>query len=133
MGAWTWPDATCFNVVDGDTIDLQLNLDVGFGARTTHRVRGRLNRIDAPKVSTDAGKAAREFLYVHAHSGTPPLTVVTVEPYKFGGPKWSPGQWMVEVTLPDGSNLSDVLVEAGHAVYWDGSGPRPNLRDVPGE
>jgi hypothetical protein len=33
---------------------------------------------------------------------------------------------MAEIVLPDGRNLSDVLVDLGLAVRWDGTGPRPD-------
>lgn len=124
MADRTFTNARCVNVVDGDTLDVELVEDAAFGARITHRVRLRLNRINAADSKTDRGRQATELLrmtLVHASD----LTVTTLEPYKFGGPKWSPGQWMAEVTLPPTMNLSDRLVEMGLAVYWDGVGPRP--------
>ena len=51
--------------------------------------------------------------------------VTTLKRYKYGGPSETVGQYMAEVELPDGRNLSDLLVADGLAVYWDGQGPRP--------
>jgi endonuclease YncB( thermonuclease family) len=120
---WSWPGSRAFNVVDGDTIDFELPLDVGFGARTVHRVRCRLARIDAPP-----GMAPLEFTRHELWLSTT-CTVTTLEPYSYGGPKWSPGEWMVEVVLTDGRNLSDELVKAGLAVYWNGKGKRPSAKE----
>jgi hypothetical protein len=50
---------------------------------------------------------------------TDPVHITTVGPYKYGD------EWMAEVTLADGRNLSDTLVGLGLAVLWDGTGPRP--------
>lgn len=131
MTAWTWTESRCTAVIDGDTVDLLLTMDVGFGARTAHRVRGRLNRVNALPLKTPEGRDAAAYVGRRIFGAVrPDLTVVTVAPYKFGGPAWSPGEWMVEVTLPDGKNLSDLLVQRGHAVYWDGSGPRPDVAPV---
>jgi endonuclease YncB( thermonuclease family) len=48
-----------------------------------------------------------------------PVLIETVKAYKYGD------EWMAEVTLPDGRNVSDALVAAGVAQWWDGQGPRP--------
>jgi endonuclease YncB( thermonuclease family) len=128
---WHWPDTAVTEVVDGDTIDaiLAITHDIGFGSSSTHQhhVRLRLNRVNAPKLANgylgERGRAARGFVIAHT---VDPVHVVTIGPYKFGGPKDYTGEWMAEVLLPDGRNLSDLMVENGHAVYWNGQGPRPN-------
>jgi hypothetical protein len=43
----------------------------------------------------------------------------TTGPYKYRD------EWMAEVTLSDGRNMSDELVLGDWAVYWTGDGPRP--------
>ena len=121
---WHWPDATIPSTTDGDTFDAHVTKDVGFGGSTSFRVRLRLARINAPAKGTPAGDASAAWL-----SGLllPQTTVdlVTLDAYKFGGPAYSPGEWMAEVTLPDGRNVSDLAVSLGFAVYWNGQGPRP--------
>ena len=124
MTDWSWPGSTIVRVVDGDTFDATVTRDLGFGGRAVFPIRLRLNRINAPKGSTADGKAATAYLVTLL-----PLAVstqlTTTGPYKYGGPDWATGEWMAEVDTPAG-NVSDLMVTAGHAVYWDGSGPRPN-------
>jgi len=123
---WHWPDAQIASVTDGDTIDCRVTKDVGFGGSTTFRVRLRLARINAPADHTTdpAGEAAAAWL-TGLLSVTPTVDLVTVDAYKYGGPRYSPGEWMAEVTLPDGRNVSDLAVDLGFATYWNGQGPRP--------
>ena len=125
---WHWPDATIPSVTDGDTVDAQVSkaLDAGFGATTTtsFRVRLRLARINAAPKSTAAGAAASQWL-TGLLLATPTVDLVTLDAYAYGGPRYSPGEWMAEITLPDGRNVSDLAVSLGMAVYWNGVGPRP--------
>lgn len=123
MTAWAWPGTTIPRVVDGDTIDAVVTRDMGFGGSAFFRVRLRLNRINAPKASSLAGHDATARVVDLTTEQV--LHVVTTAAYKYGGPDDASGEWMAEVTLPDGRNLSDLLVAEGHAVYWDGEGPRP--------
>lgn len=138
-GSWPWPGAL-LETIDGDTVEglLQQVVDRGFGGSSldSTRVRLRLARINAAKGKTPPGLRATAAVRIKL-TGIEVL-VTTFKPYKYGGPwkyKGKPllghpvdysGEWMAEITLPDGTNLSDVLVAEGHATYWDGSGPRPN-------
>ena len=123
MTDWTWPDAVVTRIIDGDTLDMKVTRDLGFGGTASVVVRLRLNRINASPAYTDARKAATAYL-----SGLLPLggvfPLTTTGPYKYGGPSTSPGEWMAEIELPTG-NVSDLMVAAGMAVYWNGEGPRP--------
>lgn len=120
---WHWPDAQIISVTDGDTIDAKVTRDIGFGGTTTFRVRLRLARINAPSDKTDAGKASAAWLSGLINAQT--VDLVTLDAYKFGGPAYSPGEWMCEVTLADGRNVSDLSVSLGFSQYWNGQGPRP--------
>lgn len=124
MTAWSWPGSRIVRLVDGDTLDVAVTRDVGFGGTLTYSVRLRLARINAPAKASAAGKAAAAFL-----AGLLPVggvvDLVTVKPYKYSGPADAVGEYMAEITLPDGRNVSDVMVSSGHAVWWDGAGPRP--------
>lgn len=115
---WDWPNSVITRVIDGDSIVARLTRDVGFHGILTFDQKLRLNRINTPPVSTPQGKAALDFTTLKL-LGAPFLFVTTVKPYKYGD------EWMGEITLPDGTNISDLLVTNGLAVYWDGSGPRP--------
>jgi endonuclease YncB( thermonuclease family) len=117
MSVWAWPDSIVIAVTDGDTIKARLTRDIGFNGVTEFEQKLRLNRINTPKLSTDRGKQARTRV-VALSAGR--VDIETVKPYKYGD------EWMAEVTLADGRNLSDVLVAEDLATYWDGTGPRPN-------
>ena len=116
---WAWPASTIVRVIDGDSLVARLTKDVGFNGSVTFEQKLRLNRVNTPPVKTDAGKAAAA--YVTGMLGLP-VDITTLRAYKYGS---ETGEWMAEVTLAGGVNLSDALVTAGHALYWDGTGARP--------
>jgi hypothetical protein len=146
MATILWPVAIngtrVTDVIDGDTIDALLVEPAAFGLSLVHRPRLRLARINAAKGTTTKGRAAAlelgSFLgmaspvYIH-----PVTAITTLTPYKYagpgglyignvpGGPRDYAGEYMAEIELADGTFVSDLMVTAGHAVYWDGSGPRP--------
>ena len=119
---WSWPGARVTRVIDGDSFVARMARDIGFHGEVQFEQKLRLNRINTPPVKTPAGRSAREFFEALVRASdvsSPPLLIETVKPYKYGD------EWMAEVTLPDGRNVSDLMVSAGGAVYWDGLGPRP--------
>lgn len=124
---WVWPSTVISDVVDGDTVDALLirQVDLGFYITSTvsFPMRLRLNRIDAYPSNTTRGRRAKAL--VQARTGGVLLTATTIKPYKYAGPKKRVAEWMVELVLADGTNVSDLLVAEGLAVYWDGAGPRP--------
>jgi len=120
---WHWPKSLIHNVVDGDTVDSMLTRDIGFSGTVTFPMRLRLARINAAKASSKKGKDAKAL--VIARTANILVDITTLKPYKYGGPDNMVGEYMAEVTLPDGANLSDLLVAVGLATYWDGTGPRP--------
>jgi endonuclease YncB( thermonuclease family) len=126
--------ATVVNIHDGDTIDVDLvvdrtgkvkgDIDLGFGLHRTPRGHElprqsvRLAGCNAPELSTDAGKAALAFLETVLSVGDE-VTVLST-----GWDKYAPridGQ----VTLPDGRDLTEVMIAAGQAAPWDGEGAKP--------
>lgn len=117
MTEWVWPASVVTRVVDADTFTARLTRDLGFNGTVVFQQRLRLNRINAPAKSSMAGKAAMDAAALLLNSGA--VTITTVGPYKYGD------EWMAEVEIVGGKNVSDVLVDMGHAVYWDGRGPRP--------
>lgn len=123
MSEWRWPNTTITKVVDGDTIDAHLTCDIGFEGSVTFPARLRINRINAPKSSSKAGKATKAAVEKAVLGCI--VEIITVKGYKYGAPEGMTGEYMAEVKLPTGENLSDLLVSQGLAVYWDGNGPRP--------
>lgn len=123
MSGWNWPGSVVTNVVDGDSFDARVTRDLGFGGVVSFVVRLRLNRINTPPVKSPEGRAATAL--ARQLMMAVPVHIVTLKPYKYGGPDSSPGEWMAEVTLADGRNVSDALIEAGVALPWDGAGGRP--------
>ena len=115
---WLWPNSTVTRIIDGDSFTARVTRDLGFHGTATFDVKLRLNRINAPPKNTVPGLAAagrfNELVPI-----TQPVLIETVKAYKYGD------EWMAEVTLADGRNVSDVLVAESFASYWDGTGPRP--------
>lgn len=124
MGGWSWPGTLITTVIDGDTIGAVVRRDAGFNTWISFPVRLRLNRVNAPKASSVKGRLATA--RVRELTADVPVLVTTLKPYKYSGPAHTTGEWMAEVTLPDGRNLSDLLVAEQLAVFWDGQGPRPD-------
>lgn len=117
---WLFPDSKVTRIIDGDTLTAELTRDVGFHGRLTYQQRLRLERINALPKTTTGGRSATAHL---AQLVTGVLVhIETTGPYKYRD------EWMAELTLPDGRNVSDELVNAGLAVYWNGTGPRPDTQ-----
>lgn len=92
-------------VHDGDTV--YIKLDLGFDLTVYARVR--VYGINAPELSTDAGKAAREYARGLLLVGS----VVTV--LSHGWDKYG-GRIDGEITLGDGRDFAASMVSAGYAV-----------------
>lgn len=101
--------ATVVKVVDGDTVDLLV--DVGFNVRV--QIRTRLYGIDAPETREDAGKAARDALRVVLPQHAP----VIVKTFKDPNDKY--GRWLAQIWEGDIS-INQWLVESGYAKVYDG-------------
>jgi endonuclease YncB( thermonuclease family) len=102
-------------VVDGDTLDLQL--DLGFGVFTRQRVR--LLGINAPEHNTPDGKKALSFVEAWVVEHGPEFTVRTQKDKK---EKY--GRYLATL-LSDAADLGQALLDAGLALPWDGKGQRP--------
>jgi len=113
--------AEVLRVVDGDTLDLRI--DLGFKIET--RIRVRLYGIDTPETfgvkkgsaEWKAGKQASAFASSWIAKGAK-FTVRSHDGKKLGKGKY--GRWIVEVHRhtnkgPDAISLNTALVAAGHA------------------
>ena len=114
-------EAELVRVIDGDTLDMRVHIWLGQNVQTLVRLRG----IDSPEIRTakcaeerKQGHAARQ--YLEQIIADKPLGLVDVHYGKYAG------RVVAQVILPDGRDLSDLLVEAGHAqahgeaseMYW---------------
>lgn len=100
-------EATVLKVIDGDT--LQISIDLGL--ETFRKITVRIARINAPEISTDAGKAAKAYLI----GLLGPDEVLTVRTIKDRKEKY--GRYLVEVFGSHG-NVNDAMLTAGHAVKY---------------
>jgi micrococcal nuclease len=93
-------------VIDGDTIDV--TIDLGFNIKYTERVR--LARINAPEMSTDAGKVVKTFM-VDTLEGRD----VTIRTQKNTFDKY--GRWIAEVFYNEQS-INQLLLDKNMAVTY---------------
>lgn len=107
-------NATVTRVVDGDTLDLDVDLGFSVHYRTSVRLLG----CNARELSQDGGKEARDNLRALLPVGTA-VTVATVKADKYGG------RWDAQVTLADGQDLVTLLISTQWAAAWDSIGTRP--------
>ena len=91
---------------DGDTC--HIDLDLGFGVHE-ESFSCRIYGINAPELSTDAGKAALAYALKICPNGTN-VTVVSHGWDKYGG------RFDGSLTLPDGSDFGKAMLDAGQAV-----------------
>lgn len=108
------------HVIDGDSLQARFTRDIGFHGSVSFEQKLRLSRINSVPVKTAHGLEAKQYLIELVKPGLMLMYMETVKPYKYGD------EWMVEITLPDGRNVSDEMVNSKMAVYWDGTGPRPD-------
>lgn len=117
MSDYTY-DATVVRIHDGDTVFLDVDLGLEQWWRS---FCVRLFGINAPELNTPAGKESAVYLAGLLPVGSA-VTLQTIkdQPDKFGGR-------YLGVITPAGSTLAvnDAMVQAGHAVHWDGKGPKP--------
>lgn len=107
--------ASLVRVIDGDT--LELDVDLGFWVRL--RVPVRLAGLNAPERNTAKGRDARAFVEAWCQSHGPFTLETAKGPDKYG---------RLLATVADartGSNLNATLLGAGLAVEWNGKGPAP--------
>lgn len=118
---WVYPGSTLDRDVDGDTFVARLARTFDFGFHVTSAMtsvqRFRLNRVAAAPLSTASGAGAA--ITLTGLLSAAPFTLTSVGPYKFGD------EWMAEVVLADGRNVSDYLIAQQWAAPWSGRGAQP--------
>jgi micrococcal nuclease len=99
--------ATVVNVVDGDTVDAQVDL----GFRVTTHQRLRIAHIDTPERGqpgfVEASNALKEMVL------NKPVTICTQKISKWG-------YYLAQIMLADGSDVSKRMVDGGFAKPYEG-------------
>jgi micrococcal nuclease len=112
--------ASLVRCVDGDTVDLEI--DLGFNIRI--RERFRISGIDTPELNSSnplervAAKDATAYLSALLGSG---LLMVKTEKDK----REKYGRYLCTIKMPDGHDVSDEMIKAGHARAYDGGTRMP--------
>lgn len=110
-------NAWVLRVVDGDTVDLRV--DLGFGV--TMPVRTQIAGIKAPKRGdfkyAEAGDALYEFFNVHNNVFDNELPYVHVRSYKSGTSKDSWGRWVADINLLADPSTPDVVIPVNAGLF----------------
>jgi micrococcal nuclease len=105
-------------IVDGDTLHCGVDLGLDVAINITIRLYG----LNAPEMSTAAGKLAKEFVLDwfsrHAVDGKFVLQTVKDHREKYG-------RYLGMVVASDGANLNDDLIAAGQAIVYFPKAERP--------
>ena len=111
-------DATLVRVIDGDTIEVVVDLGFHVAVRQTVRLAG----INCAERYSDAGRAATKAVEDwFAHEGSR----CVIKTRKAEGDTEKYGRYLAEVVSRHGADLVADLIAGGHAVRWSGRGTRP--------
>jgi endonuclease YncB( thermonuclease family) len=110
--AWGLPSTRDpLGVVDGDTV----NVGVDLGMEVAINISLRLYGINAPEMSTQAGKDAKswaiDWFQQHCPHGSFTVNTLKDKTEKYG-------RYLATVTAPDGHVFNEDIVAAGHAVSY---------------
>jgi endonuclease YncB( thermonuclease family) len=114
VSTWDFPHARVVSVHDGDNV----TVDIDMGFDETKRVSVRLLGMNAIELSKPGGVEARDNLASIIPPGTQ-VALHSVTYDKYGG------RVDGHITLPDGTDLTTLLIRTGWAAAWDGTGKAP--------
>lgn len=107
--------AKLVRIVDGDTVDL----DIDLGLDVSRVIRCRLYGINAPEKNTPEGKAAIAWL----QSRLVNAKLLTAQTIKDRTEKY--GRYLVVLFDDQINSINSEMLTAGHAKEYYGIGPRP--------
>ena len=113
---WTVP-AVVLDVHDGDT--MRVRADLGWHVQIESLVR--IDGLNADELSTAKGKEAHAFALTLVKPGDS----VTLVSKKLLGSLEKYGRVLADIVLADGRDFAQLMIAAGEAVAWDGTGARP--------
>lgn len=111
----TYPAAYITRVIDGDTVDV--DIDVGWDVWVRNQSL-RLAGCNAREHSQAGGPEAAANLAQLLPAGTQ-VTLTSIKPDKFGG------RYDAVIKLPDGRDLTLLLIAQQWAAAWNGQGVKP--------
>lgn len=100
--------ATIIKIIDGDTVDVQIDL----GLRLYHETRIRLYGINAPELNTPAGQAAKLRLIQLLPIGS----TITLQTHKDRREKY--GRYLGTFIDSDSHDINQRMILEGHAVAY---------------
>lgn len=105
--------AQLINIVDGDTLHLEVLLGCDVRVRMTVRLAG----LDCPEISTETGRIAKIYVqdWFTAHAPTGAVLLVTAKDRR---EKY--GRYLGSIESADGDSLNAALLRDGHAVPYTG-------------
>lgn len=113
MDIFYYYKATPIRVIDGDTVEMQI--DLGFNLALTEKFR--LIGINAPEMKNEtleAAKASRDFLkqlLFNAHAQKKQISLKSTKHGKY--------RWLAEIWI-ESRDVAEIMVESGHAVPYTG-------------
>ena len=111
-------DALITRIVDGDTLEVWVDVGLRIGKQETVRLYG----VNCPEIHSkdpvekERGEAAKAFVKSIMSAGTQ----VLIQSFKPDNPDEKFGRWLAKIMLADGTDLSQRLIEAKHAVPYFG-------------
>jgi micrococcal nuclease len=103
------------SVHDGDTF--RADVDLGFDVWIKN-IPFRLLGLNAPEIGSETGRASRDYL----RALMPPGTEIVIRTKKDAKEKYGR---MLATVLGALGDVNQAMIGSGHALPWDGTGPRP--------
>lgn len=109
-----------FGVHDGDTTTVLVQV-AAEPQRIWVEIDGRVEGYNARELKEPGGPEAHE----HLATLIPPCTCPRLQTALLGSDKYG-GRTLVRITLPDGRDVTGVMIGDGYGAAWNGKGVKPN-------